>query len=120
MQNKVQYKTKKTQPLPSNSLNIYEKLENIYLKEKQDFQYKEPQPASLYEDNYVEYQDTDNDTESIKSSTSSTTKEKEIYIEDEEYKNSYSFIYKLNQNSLKKKKPNIQLKLDEYDIEDED
>lgn len=94
----------------------YEKINEKKLEEKEDIIYDEPQPATNYIDNYVEYQ-SENDTIDNNSEISYSSTKEEYGDSDEEYNGKYSFIYKLNQNSIEKIKPNQTLTLDEYEDE---
>ena len=104
---------KKNEPIASNvNTQIFSKIEEE----------EEPEPASLYYDDYAEYKedDIDTDTESIISQESSVgVKEDNICLDDEEYNNQYSFISKVNQNIkiCKNKKLQHQLFFDEYEEE---
>ena len=98
----------------------YKKIIEKKLEEKEDIIYNEPQPATNYIDNYVEYHsENDNTDNNSEISCNSSTKE-ECGDSDEEYNGKYSFIYKLNQNSIEKIKVNQILTLDEYEDECED
>ena len=112
---------KKKTPCPANTEHSnFEKIEEQpMLKVKEYVVHDVPQPATYYEDNYVEYVDTeyntDNDNETCSiSSTSSVGNYKEKDFE--EHNPSYSFICKLNQ--IQKKNGKVQqLTFEEYEEE---
>lgn len=117
---------KKETPCAANTEHsTFEKLkEQPILKIKEFIEHEEPQPATYYEDNYVEYidneynteNDNDNETCSISSTSSlGNSKEKEF----EEHNVNYSFICKLNQSKKKTGKLD-QLTFEEYEDELED
>ena len=110
---------KKKEPIPANTEHVkFKNVEKQSLQIKKEIYYCEPQPASMYEYNYVEYiendEDTDNETSSVISSTSSVENFKEN--NSEEHNTNYSFICKLNQTQKKNTKVQ-QLTFEEYEEE---
>ena len=115
----MQQKKKKTPCAANTKHSNFQVIEiQPLLKVKEYTHHEEPQPASFYKDNYVEYIDndynTDTDTCSI-SSTSSIGNSKEKDFED--HNPNYSFICKLNQSQKKNGKVH-QLPFEEYEEED--
>ena len=85
-------KKKKNEPIASNTVS------QVFSKVDEEV---EPEPASLYDDEYAEYKaeddENDTDTESIVSIESgvSVASVNETIIEDEEFNKNYSFIAKV-------------------------